>query len=71
MINYHMFNFPNLDSANICIKAVNRLARTEYYGTITQGSLIPFNDLSRGCTTVEILTMSAITLMQLKMKEER
>jgi len=62
--------FPNLDSANICIKAVNRLAKTKYYGTIIQGSPIPFNDLSRGCAPVEVLTMSAITLMQVKEMEK-
>lgn len=63
--------FPNLDSANICIKAVNRLAKTRYYGTIIQGSPISFNDLSRGCDPVEILTMSAITLMQIKDMENK
>ena len=62
--------FPNLDSANICIKAVNRLAKTKYYGTIIQGSPIPFNDLSRGCDPVEILSMSLVTLMQIKEREE-
>jgi len=61
--------FPDLDSANICIKAVNRLAKTKYYGTIIQGSPIPFNDLSRGCAPVEILTMSVITLIQVKETE--
>lgn len=63
--------FPNLDSANICIKAVNRFAKTKYYGTIIQGAPIPFNDLSRGCAPVEILTMSAITLIQAKEMEKK
>ena len=58
--------FPNLDSSNICIKAVHRFARSYYYGTIIQGSPIPFNDLSRGCAPIEITTMSFISLMQLK-----
>ena len=62
--------FPNLDSANICIKAVNWLAKTKYYGTIIQGSPIPFNDLSRGCDPVEIIKLTGLTLMQLKMAEE-
>ena len=62
--------FPNLDSANICIKAINRLAKTKYYGTIIQGSPIPFNDLSRGCGPVEIVKLTGLTLMQLKMAEE-
>ena len=61
--------FPNLDATNICIKAVHRLARSFYYGSIIQGSPVPFNDLSRGCAPVEVLTMSAITLMQVKEME--
>ena len=58
--------FPNLDSANICIKAVQRLAKSYYYGTIIQGSPIPFNDMSRGCAPIEVVTISGIALMQLK-----
>ncbi len=61
--------FPNLDATNICIKAVHRLARSFYYGSIIQGSPMPFNDLSRGCAPVEVLSMSAITLMQVKGSE--
>lgn len=61
--------FPDLASANICVKAVNRLAKTDYYGTIIQGSPIPFNDLSRGSPPIEIAKLSAITLMQLMGKE--
>ena len=62
--------FPNLDSTNICIKAVHRLAKSHYYGTIIQGSPIPFNDLSRGCAPIEITTMTAIGLMQRKRMEQ-
>jgi len=61
--------FPDLDSSNICIKAVNRLADTFYYGTIIQGSPIPFNDLSRGSPPLEIVKLSGLTLMQLKQQE--
>ena len=63
--------FPNLDATNICIKAVHRLAGALYYGSIIQGSPVPFNDLSRGCSPVEVLTMSAITLMQVKEMENK
>jgi len=62
--------FPNLDSANICIKAVHRLAKSYYYGTIIQGSPIPFNDMSRGCAPIEVVTISGIALMQLKRIEQ-
>ena len=70
MINYHRLIFPDLDSTNICIKAVNRLARTKYYGTIIQDSLISFNDLSSGSSPMEIMKLTGLTLMKLKMKEE-
>ena len=63
--------FPNLESANICVKAVNRLAKTDYYGTIIQGSPVPFNDLSRGSPPVEIVKLSGLTLMQLKRVESK
>lgn len=62
--------FPNLDATNICIKAVHRLGNSFYYGSVIQGSPVPFNDLSRGCAPVEVLTMSAITLMQVKEMEK-
>jgi phosphate acetyltransferase len=62
--------FPNLDSSNICTKAIHRLSGSYYYGTIIQGSPIPFNDLSRGCAPVEITTMSIIGLMQRKRMEQ-
>jgi phosphate acetyltransferase len=61
--------FPNLDSSNICLKAINRLAKTKYYGTIIQGAPIPFNDLSRGSPPVEIVKLSFLTLMQLQGKK--
>jgi len=60
---------PDLASANICVKANQRFAKATYYGTIIQGSPIPFNDLSRGCPPVEIVRLSAMTLMQLKKVE--
>ena len=63
--------FPNLDAANICIKAIHHLANSFYYGTIIQGPTIPFNDLSRGCDPVEILTISLITLVQLSIKDDK
>lgn len=63
--------FPDLASANICIKAVQRLAKAKYYGAVIQGSSIPFNDLSRGCPSIDIVMLSCITLMQLKRMEKK
>lgn len=56
--------FPNLASANICCKVVERLAGASAYGVINQGLLKPYNDLSRGCNADDILVMTAITILQ-------
>lgn len=56
--------FPNLASANICCKAIERFARANAYGSINQGLLKPYNDLSRGCSSRDVLVMSAITVLQ-------
>ncbi|MCL5071792.1 MAG: phosphate acyltransferase [Actinobacteria bacterium] len=39
--------FPELNSANITLKAIHRLAKAGYYGSIIQGAAIPFNDTRR------------------------
>ena len=56
--------FPNLPSANICCKAIERFAKANAYGSINQGLLKPYNDLSRGCSSRDVLGMSAITILQ-------
>jgi len=56
--------FPTLETGNITYKLVQRLAGAEAIGPVLQGMAAPINDLSRGCSVNDIVSLIAITCNQ-------
>jgi phosphate acetyltransferase len=65
-----VFIFPDLNTGNNTYKAVQRSAGAVAIGPVMQGLKKPVNDLSRGCTVVDIVNTVAITAIQAQADKE-
>jgi phosphate acetyltransferase len=56
--------FPNLEAGNISYKLVQRLAKARAVGPLLQGLNKPCSDLSRGCSTEDVVDAIIVTVIR-------
>jgi len=63
--------FPDLQSANVAYKLVQRLGGAEAIGPILMGMRRPVHILQRGCGTKDVVNMAAMAVLDAQELEER